>query len=232
MPARRKIATGTFAAYAAMIANMPAELAETCRPRGAVAMMIVAGTADTIMPYGGGVIRGGLNGVVLGAEATAVYWAQHIGCGGIGQPQAFPDVDKDDKSVIELMDRVAAAYKSDAKSHSDPRSGRPDAELMQLALEVARSSVGVRGLLADLFGWNDRVRGSLRDISRIQKERAETLGTLTEAKVMDLVLDITTAFKRILLDVIGDAERVEMFEERVKREIHPKLRTGKFKVEA
>lgn len=98
--------TGTFAAYAAIIANMPAELAETCRPPAPVAMMIIAGTADTIMPYAGGMIRGGLQGVVLGAEATAVFWAQSIGCGGIGQPRAFPDLDKDDKSVIELMDGI------------------------------------------------------------------------------------------------------------------------------
>jgi len=67
-----------FAAGAAFVANLPvnaAQLRGTSRP---VALMIVNGTDDPLMKYGGGAIPLG-RGVVMSAKETALWWVKANG---------------------------------------------------------------------------------------------------------------------------------------------------------
>ena len=49
-------ASDVFSGGAAVIANMPLHLINNCRPRIARPVMIMNGTADSLMPYHGGVV--------------------------------------------------------------------------------------------------------------------------------------------------------------------------------
>lgn len=80
-------ATARFAAFAAVIANLPSALAERCRPAGRAPMLIINGTADPLMPWAGGEIRGGgwlapgRGGAVIATSDTFAFWRSVNGCG-------------------------------------------------------------------------------------------------------------------------------------------------------
>ncbi len=68
-------------AIAPVVGLMPAPLVESCAPAQPVAVRIVAGTKDPLVPYdGGGVGFFGGRGQVLSAPATAALWAGYNGC--------------------------------------------------------------------------------------------------------------------------------------------------------
>ena len=72
-----------FAGAAAIIANMPVELGATCAPPRPMPFLLINGTADPRVPYGGGALaKNDIEGVVLSAEATAAIFAKAAGCGG------------------------------------------------------------------------------------------------------------------------------------------------------
>lgn len=72
---------GVLAAIAPVAGALPAALAERCAGAAPVAVVAFQGTADAFVPYdGGGVVRG--RGTVLGAGASAAFWARLNGCGG------------------------------------------------------------------------------------------------------------------------------------------------------
>ena len=74
-----------FAGAAAIIANMPAELGATCAPPRPMPFLLINGTADPRVPYGGGALgKNDVEGAVLSAEATAAIFAKAAGCGGHG----------------------------------------------------------------------------------------------------------------------------------------------------
>ncbi len=87
------------AAAAIFIANRPAdnECRHTTRP---VPMMIVNGTEDPLMPWGGGAIMGG-GGDVLSTQETLGYWlrANRTDMPG-AQTTLLPDLNKRDKSHV------------------------------------------------------------------------------------------------------------------------------------
>ncbi|HTX60449.1 MAG TPA: PHB depolymerase family esterase [Verrucomicrobiae bacterium] len=70
------------AAIAPVSGSMPTVDEPDCRPKRAVSVLEIAGTADPIMPYGGGEIQllGHSRGQVLSVEATAAFWARNAGC--------------------------------------------------------------------------------------------------------------------------------------------------------
>ncbi len=91
----------TFAAAAAVIANLPTKL--DCQPAGPVPVMIMNGTQDPLMPWGGGQVhflRRQL-GAVESAEATAAFWAKADGCDPDPSVAALPDSDPSDQTTIE-----------------------------------------------------------------------------------------------------------------------------------
>jgi polyhydroxybutyrate depolymerase len=91
----------TFAAAAAVIANLPADL--DCLPRRPIPVLLMNGTADPLMPWDGGQVhflRRHL-GAVLSTEATAAFWAGADGCDTYPDVLALPDLDPSDGTTVE-----------------------------------------------------------------------------------------------------------------------------------
>jgi polyhydroxybutyrate depolymerase len=102
-------ASATFAAFAAVIANLPTALAPRCRPARPVSMLIINGTDDPLMPWQGGEIRHlrwlglGRGGQVLSTMQTLETWARLNGCATPSQRQPLPDKINDGTSVTRYQ---------------------------------------------------------------------------------------------------------------------------------
>jgi len=91
-----------FAAGAAFVANLPINAVQVRRPFRPVALMIVNGTNDPLMRYGGGTIPLG-RGVVMSAKETALWWAKVNGADrNKVQTSKLPDLDPDDGCRIRF----------------------------------------------------------------------------------------------------------------------------------
>ena len=97
-------AAGHFAALASVIANLPEPLSSTCRPAAPVPMLIMNGTADLLMPWSGGPVGRGrqARGRVIGAEATAEFWARANECEARPLAGLLPDLAPDDGVTVRL----------------------------------------------------------------------------------------------------------------------------------
>ncbi len=103
---------GVFSSYAALLANMSVELRKTCQPKERKPMLMLVGTTDTTMPYGGGKLTT-TNGIVLSADATFQFWGQINGCSA-GEGVTLPDVDQTDGTRIEVLAGRNCAVGADA----------------------------------------------------------------------------------------------------------------------
>jgi polyhydroxybutyrate depolymerase len=91
--------TRRFAAVAALLAPMTDLQIEDCRPDGKISIMMLAGTADGSMPYGGFKLQfGGL----VSVPATVEYWRQVNKCGE-SQVTPVPHRDANDPTSVEVM---------------------------------------------------------------------------------------------------------------------------------
>lgn len=118
--------SGRFAAIATVGANMPAALAATCRPSRAVPLVMFSGTADPLMPYGGGRVAGPVGGVVLSAPETAAFWARRNAGAATSQTRTLVDADADadpgDGTTTELLEFTGdvALYRVHDGGHTWP----------------------------------------------------------------------------------------------------------------
>jgi polyhydroxybutyrate depolymerase len=72
-----------FAGAGTIIANMPAGIGDGCRPKKPLPIVMLNGTADPLVPYGGGGVGfAGRRGIVWSAERTAAFLAEVNGCDG------------------------------------------------------------------------------------------------------------------------------------------------------
>jgi polyhydroxybutyrate depolymerase len=71
-----------FAGVGTIIAGMPTEVGAACRPKRPLPVVMFNGTADPVVPYGGGSLGFiGWQGSVWPAERTAAFLARSNGCG-------------------------------------------------------------------------------------------------------------------------------------------------------
>ncbi len=103
--------TGVFSSYAALLANMPIELRQKCQPAARKPMLILAGTSDAMMPFGGGKLAT-TSGIVQSADATYQFWGQVNGCGA-GEVVTLPDADQSDGTRIEMIAAENCAQNAD-----------------------------------------------------------------------------------------------------------------------
>jgi len=91
-------------AIAAVSGTMAADLAVACHPSSSVSVLQIAGTADPIMPYGGGTVKqflgAGEGGTVLSAPATAELWSRLDGCAAPSPSQELPQRGRPDGTAI------------------------------------------------------------------------------------------------------------------------------------
>lgn len=91
-------------AVAAIAASLPEELLPYCSASSRVALLLIDGQSDPIVPYPGGDIRifWSDRGAVLGAARTASVWAARQGCGGPTTAEALPDTVADETRITYI----------------------------------------------------------------------------------------------------------------------------------
>jgi len=74
-----------IAAIASVAGGMPQPLLARFAPQAPVSVLVVHGSLDPLVPYGGGDVKvlGGARGRVVGAEETARRWSEFDGCGPV-----------------------------------------------------------------------------------------------------------------------------------------------------
>lgn len=91
-----------LAAVVAIVASMPKDIVSSCRPSAKLPILIMAGTADPLMPYQGGLVAkgkgGGDIGSVVSIDETLNLWKNINLCQG--QPSKALVADRDPKDGI------------------------------------------------------------------------------------------------------------------------------------
>lgn len=92
-------------AVAPLTASIPTPLKPVCQHATRVGLLLMNGTEDPLVPYGGGEIRttlfgrGKTRGEVLGTEEAVALWASHAGCPKTAQRSPLPDLAEDGTRV-------------------------------------------------------------------------------------------------------------------------------------
>lgn len=92
-----------FVGIATIVANLPASLEASCHPPKPISVIMMNGTADPFMPFGGG--RSGMfgrHGPVIGAEKTASLFAKAEDCAEPSQSK-LTKVDPRELTHIKLL---------------------------------------------------------------------------------------------------------------------------------
>ena len=93
-----------IAAVACVAASMSETKSTQCHPSDPVSVLFIDGTADPIVPYGGGEVRHrgrmGFGGRILSAPDSAAWWAEKNGCVKIPKTESLPDRDPRDGTTI------------------------------------------------------------------------------------------------------------------------------------
>jgi polyhydroxybutyrate depolymerase len=137
----------TFTAYAAIIANMPANLIDKCRPQTGVPMLIMNSTKDPFIPWQGGRLGfAGRLGRVVSTEESMSFWQRNNGCTGPRQRKPLPDKDPKDGSKVL------------AEQYNHCRSGAP---VVLMAIEGAGhlppgAEITARPLIEAVLGKGNR----------------------------------------------------------------------------
>jgi polyhydroxybutyrate depolymerase len=90
-----------IAAGAGIGTSFPVELAQSCKAPGPTPMLLMNGTADLLVPYGGGQLAFG-GGRVLSTNATLRLLRKINGCTGSAKVNRLPDVDRYDGSNVVI----------------------------------------------------------------------------------------------------------------------------------
>ncbi|WP_170937026.1 MULTISPECIES: prolyl oligopeptidase family serine peptidase [Rhodomicrobium] len=106
-------APGIFAAYSAVIANLPAKVSEECKGGGAP-FLVINSTNDSVVPWDGGDVGNFINkGEVLSTPETVEFWRRRNACAREAEVKPLPDRDARDGSTVM------------ATQYGDCKSGAP-----------------------------------------------------------------------------------------------------------
>jgi polyhydroxybutyrate depolymerase len=95
-----------IAGVAMVAGSMPRSIQPSCAPRRPVSVMILHGTDDPLVPYGGGEVHARnlrARGMVLGVQATISEWLKHDRCEGAPEEEQLPDRNGEDGSVVRVQ---------------------------------------------------------------------------------------------------------------------------------
>ena len=93
-------ASDLIAAAGVVAGTLSDSLAARCRPTRPVPVMLMNGTADPLVPYGGGDLSGG-RGHTLSVAETVAHWASWNGCAAAPASRILPDTAHDGTTVTE-----------------------------------------------------------------------------------------------------------------------------------
>jgi polyhydroxybutyrate depolymerase len=93
-----------LAAIAPVIANIPKNIIGGCRPEVPLSVLLMNGTEDPLVPWGGGYVHFFHKdmGQVVSTEKTIDFWVEHDRCNPKGHTVKLPDRDKSDHSTVEV----------------------------------------------------------------------------------------------------------------------------------
>lgn len=136
-----------IAGAGAIIGLMPDNPAYQCKPSRPVPMMIVAGTADPMVPYGGGDVLGDDKGTVLSAHVSRAKWAEMNGCEGADFQQTIDHAD-DGTRVQELRhtrcrdDAEVVLFSVEGAGHTSPSGDQylPEAVIGKTSHDIDASA--------------------------------------------------------------------------------------------
>jgi polyhydroxybutyrate depolymerase len=136
-------AADLLAAVAAIGANMPVDLVGACKPRRPVPVLVMNGTADPWVPYGGGGIAPGGKGQVLSTSDTVGLFRRFNGCSGNPDVEQLPKRDSTGVSSVtsETWTHCSSSapvmlYRIDGGGHRIPRPVGQRQFLVDLLLGV------------------------------------------------------------------------------------------------
>ncbi len=91
-----------IAAIAAVTASLAVDMVKEWSPSRPVPVLIIAGTADPLVPWGGGEIRfgGRTFGTVVSVPDTVKFWVEKNGCMTTPVVRRLPDSDPDDGTSV------------------------------------------------------------------------------------------------------------------------------------
>jgi polyhydroxybutyrate depolymerase len=100
-----------FVAIAPVTAQLSANLGARCSPSAPVAVLVINGTADPIVPYAGGEVRVmfGARGEIWSTDRTMAFWARHNRCASPPETRMMADRDITDSSRVIDIDYTRCA---------------------------------------------------------------------------------------------------------------------------
>lgn len=121
----------------------------------------------------------------------------------------------------ELGQALAAATGVLDAAPSRGDEARGDLETMTLteARQVARDLARAERLLGHIESWSLRLTEAAAKVITMVKVRAETRGKLAEARALAHFAELATAIRNIVWDIVPDAELLDVFEGRLRREL-------------
>lgn len=94
-----------LAAVATVLGNLTTDEAPKCKPKSPIAMLMINGTADPIVPYKGGAIfsfgKQGQQGEIVSVADAAAFWAKNNSCTLTPQVTELPDNNPDDRTTVK-----------------------------------------------------------------------------------------------------------------------------------
>jgi polyhydroxybutyrate depolymerase len=111
-----------FAGAGIIIASMPTEMGARCHVRRPMPVIMFNGTADALIPYGGGEVGfSGLQGSVWPVERTAVFLARRNGCEPLSKAVVAGGKGTDAMRVVKLdwgrCDATVTLYRIEGGGH-------------------------------------------------------------------------------------------------------------------
>lgn len=149
-----------IAGIAAVAGSLAQDYAPKCRPLQPVSVLQFDGTADPIMPYGGGRVADfgghGEGGQVLSVEATTAFWARMDGCAATGALQPQPVRAAFDPTRVYFQDwpgccggSAVALYQTQGGGHTWPGGPQylPKFVVGRVSRQIDASEIMVRFFL-------------------------------------------------------------------------------------
>jgi polyhydroxybutyrate depolymerase len=126
-----------FAGVAILGASLPSDLETSCRPPRPVPLLLIAGTADPVVPYHGGTVtlpHGKTE--TLSVDKTLSLFGKAAGCAGGTITTAFPDKDPHDgtRAYLDRLSNCAVpveAVRIEGASHALPNGDVSSAKLVR-----------------------------------------------------------------------------------------------------
>lgn len=152
-------------AIAPVIANMGAALISRCRPVGNVSVFMIPGTADRLMPYGGGGVAAGFGnrGTTVSADRTLEFWRTAMGCGAAPRTERFDPIQDDTEVAITSYEvcrggATVQRWTVEGGGHTWPGRAGARRGLRGRLAGVAASEFSATQVILDFFDAAGRAR--------------------------------------------------------------------------